>query len=53
MEKCDWIEYKDPYIDNSAQGCGDCNFDRWGNLVLCQKCYNNKINATVTKKIAR
>ena len=25
-------------IDNTAQGCGECDFDRRGNLVLCWKC---------------
>jgi hypothetical protein len=28
-------------IDNKAKGCGECDFDKWGNLVLCPKCEKN------------
>jgi len=42
MEIPTHIKYKDERIDNTAKGCGECNFDRWGNLVLCTKCVKRK-----------
>ena len=42
MEIPEHIKYRDERIDNTSKGCGECNFDRWENLVLCLKCLKIK-----------
>lgn len=45
MTQFDWILNRNYRIDNTAEGCGRCNSDRWGNLVLCDECLEKKQKA--------